>query len=665
MRTNLFFTFLAGSRVKHTLFTSFLLLTLSHAALAQISTQGEDFYLSFGGRSINISRPNVLPFLIKIAAPQAADVTLTFTEDGSTVPLHVNAGAMITYRLDAEKKELVHSDVTGVSNKSLRIQSTTPVSVYAINQMQVTTDATHVLPVPALGTVYFQLSYQGQSIPPNETYTNGLYSSDGYTVVATENNTRIYEDGTLRATIDAGQVYSAYYLAVDATGRRITSSRPIACFATNQSAFIPTSISFADVLYEQMAPVNSWGNTFIVPATRRGIERVRILASQDGTAVTQTGGVIKTDGGGGAQNPANPNAFTLDAGQYVELEITLAGGGCYISAGKPVAVASYLVGEEYPGLTVTNGDPSQAWVPPVEQMIPEISIAPFVVPATPGLIMETVVNEHHALIVTETATRDQTKVSINNGTLGNLSGGAWRTGNGAGNTWSFYSMPLGNALYYFYNPNGLTVMGYGLGPRESYSYLAGAAFRNLNAAFYVNDIHHQDVNGMSFCEPAFSIRGNTPGQVTWYIDGTEQTVAENLLEWSATLAPGSHTIRMDVTDLDNQPHTATATFTVLEMRMNAPADLVDCIGSTVPQTTFTSSTSGFTYTWTNDNPSLGLPASGTGNQPAFTALHTGSATITVTPHLGDCIGTPQTYTIKVSSCVLPVNPHLMGRFRGN
>jgi hypothetical protein len=37
--------------------------------------------------------------------------------------------------------------------------------------------------------------------------------------------------------------------------------------------------------------------------------------------------------------------------------------------------------------------------------------------------------------------------------------------------------------------------------------------------------------------------------------------------------------------------------------------------------------------------------------------------ITVTPHLGDCTGTPRSYTLKVSSCVLPVNPHLMGRFR--
>jgi type IV secretory pathway protease TraF len=93
--------------------------------------------------------------------------------------------------------------------------------------------------------------------------------------------------------------------------------------------------------------------------------------------------------------------------------------------------------------------------------------------------------------------------------------------------------------------------------------------------------------------------------------------------------------------------------------VNPVNNLVNCIGMQIPATAFSSPLSGVTYKWTNSNPAIGLAASGTGNQPAFTAAQVGSATITVTPYLGATAGVSRTYTIKVSSCVLPVNPHLM------
>ena len=59
-----------------------------------------------------------------------------------------------------------------------------------------------------------------------------------------------------------------------------------------------------------------------------------------------------------------------------------------------------------------------------------------------------------------------------------------------------------------------------------------------------------------------------------------------------------------------------------------------------------------TYNWTNDTPSIGLAASGTGNILPFNAINTGTtpvvATITVTPVTGGCAGTPITFTITVN-----------------
>ena len=59
-----------------------------------------------------------------------------------------------------------------------------------------------------------------------------------------------------------------------------------------------------------------------------------------------------------------------------------------------------------------------------------------------------------------------------------------------------------------------------------------------------------------------------------------------------------------------------------------------------------------TFNWTNDTPSIGLSASGTGSIPSFNSVNTGStpvvATITVTPMINGCTGIPIQFTITVN-----------------
>jgi hypothetical protein len=79
-----------------------------------------------------------------------------------------------------------------------------------------------------------------------------------------------------------------------------------------------------------------------------------------------------------------------------------------------------------------------------------------------------------------------------------------------------------------------------------------------------------------------------------------------------------------------------------------------CNGAATTAVAFTSPVAGTTFTWTNNTPSIGLAASGTGNIPSFTATNTGitpvTATITVTPIVisTGCTGTPVTFTITVN-----------------
>ncbi|MEP7163615.1 MAG: PKD domain-containing protein [Ferruginibacter sp.] len=83
-----------------------------------------------------------------------------------------------------------------------------------------------------------------------------------------------------------------------------------------------------------------------------------------------------------------------------------------------------------------------------------------------------------------------------------------------------------------------------------------------------------------------------------------------------------------------------------------PADQALCTGSTTAAINFTGMISGTVYNWTNDDPSIGLAANGTGNIASFTAINNTSApitaTITVTPAANSCPGTSKTFTIRVN-----------------
>lgn len=85
----------------------------------------------------------------------------------------------------------------------------------------------------------------------------------------------------------------------------------------------------------------------------------------------------------------------------------------------------------------------------------------------------------------------------------------------------------------------------------------------------------------------------------------------------------------------------------------APVNQVLCADANTQSVVFSGAVEGTTYTWTNDNTSIGLAASGAGNIPAFTATNSGSnaaiANITVTPHANGCAGPVQSFSITVKA----------------
>jgi gliding motility-associated-like protein len=139
---------------------------------------------------------------------------------------------------------------------------------------------------------------------------------------------------------------------------------------------------------------------------------------------------------------------------------------------------------------------------------------------------------------------------------------------------------------------------------------------------------------------------------SWHFgDGTTSIVANPPPHLYST--PGTYLISLTTTSALGCSNTASASVTVNPTpTMIAPPNVATCTGSAVPSVVLNTVPTGGTFSWSNNNTAVGLPANGTGNIPAFTATNATAsaitATITITPILNGCPGTSVSYTITVN-----------------
>jgi hypothetical protein len=510
------------------------------------NTVGEEFWLTFGSNAHNLST-TTLEFQIRIVAGEVpAIVTLDFTNLNcdSSVTFPVKANEIYTYILDDVQRQAVYNNPLGITcktNYSVRITSTAPVSAYAMNHISASADATNILPVSTFGTEYFQISYT----PPHSA------QFDAYAVIATQNNTRLHHNELLETILNKGEVYNKT-INPDMTGAYITADNPVVFFAVNPRVYVPGG-GLVSCLMQQLAPINMWGKKFFVPVSHLTRDRVRIVASNDGTNISHSGGTLVSSLG------SQMNLNNLQAGQFVEIEILSNEDGCYIQSNNPVGVCTFLT--NHGSVPNEYSNPAQCWVPAIEQSIPNALIAPFIPDGYTQL------KGHYALVCTPTATKENTKVSIGGTPPDDLSGGSWKIHSTAG--MSFYSMPLTNdtASYYFTNPAGLIILCHGEGT-DSYYYPAGFAMRDLTtAAFYVNNVCDSLLYDTTFCNKSVHFRAEIEEvfsnwtSIKWFVDYgsgyVEEVSATNQINWGKDFENGTFPSKM-VVEFENG-ETATRT----------------------------------------------------------------------------------------------------------
>lgn len=190
------------------------------------------------------------------------------------------------------------------------------------------------------------------------------------------------------------------------------------------------------------------------------------------------------------------------------------------------------------------------------------------------------------------------------------------------------------------------------GPAQAFSICQDATAMDISGLFAITDLDagQTEIWTQTGIPPLHGILTGFPTTGT----STGGTITPSGITYTPTPGySGSDIFSVMVDDGNGGTSTTTINVTVNGTpTMFNPGNQLVCNNTSTSTINFTSAGSGVTYSWTNSDPSIGLAASGTGNNiPSFTAINpttaTVTATITVTPSANTCTGVPQTFTITV------------------
>ncbi len=326
---------------------------------------------------------NVTPnsYAVVVANPNDTDVTVTVygAGDAQLSQFTVAPGQINSATFDTAQ------NITGpgISNFAYKIVSSRPVTVTQMNPfgnvLTYTNDATLLLPKGVLGLQYYAMSWPDwYYLEDGGCDGDTEYNYPGFvSIAATEPGTTAVtvtyhaasRAGSGVAAQGAGDTVSyslnQYQILTinsanggcggtcygpDLTGSFIVADKKIAVFGGHTCTYVPASTPACDHLEHQIFPLKSWGKDFAVVRTMpRSSEAdyFRILASQDGTTVSWTGGIS--------------GSTTLNAGQFYELSTT---ADFTVTADNPVMVAQILASQDAGAGT---GDPALMLIAPNEQ----------------------------------------------------------------------------------------------------------------------------------------------------------------------------------------------------------------------------------------------------------------------------------------------------------
>ena len=482
---------------------AFALITLLMPAMAQ-STLGKDFWVSFLPHHEHVNYNNVaneLELVVIGKRPCTGRVTNPNTQWSTTFEVQAGTSTKVSIPIEGNyvnNPAGFQEDSDCVLNHGLHVVTTDSVSLYASHKIsesgEESSEATCVLPTPSLGSEYIIQTY------PSLQGNAGDLSE--FCIVATQNNTLVditltdksacghYANMPFSVVLQAGQCYqilsaTSYLTERDFSGThiKVRNGKRIAVFAGNNYAsyyYYSDGYTIVHHLYEQMLPVSTWGQKFVVAGTQESRKgKVRITALNNACTIKRNGASVAT----------------IQARQTYDYEITSTTQADFIETSEPAQVFQYL-SEPYDDLgTTRDGAPASVLISPLEQRIKDATFCTF----TPSPASSYQNQKHYVNIVTETNCVSSMKLDGRN-----IASQFHPTPYNSG--YSYARIQIQHGTHTLSSAAGGTNGGfvaqvYGLGDLGCYGFSAGSMVIDQSAQIMVDQQYSTNfANGFWFCE---------------------------------------------------------------------------------------------------------------------------------------------------------------------
>ncbi|MFT3884590.1 MAG: gliding motility-associated C-terminal domain-containing protein [Flavobacteriales bacterium] len=428
-------------------FFSLLLACVAAVAAAQplrIGTYGTDFWCGFMQNSTGSQSLQLL-----IGAPDGASGTASMPATGWSANFTVAANSTIVVNVPLSAAS-IGSEI--VQAGGIHITASDSVNISAVNYQATTGDGAQLITTASLGNRYRVEAYSGV---PGWADT---YRSE-FLVVATTHGTQIRITPTVptkgghpahvpfTVDLDAGQTYQVQALSssADLTGTLVEGTeasgpcRSFAVFGGSICSYVPSTCPACTHLFEQMAPVTSWGASFhTAPIVGMPAYTYRVLAAENGTHVNVDG--VAT--------------ATLNAGEYYEANFVPT--PVCISADRPISVTQMLQGGACGPTPNAAGDPASV------RLLPDQLLNHSVVFSTMHLQPPSTVHRLSVIVPTSGVNT----VYLDDGAMSS----ALFTPYGHCTGLSYASTVISAGTHRLRSSAGFLAYGYGLAPGEGYMF---------------------------------------------------------------------------------------------------------------------------------------------------------------------------------------------------
>lgn len=374
-----------------------------------------------------------------------------------------------------------------IALQSIHVEADDDVTVYALNQAALTSEAFMVLPTDALSEDYMVVAYNSDVRMSGST-PNANSTPSQFVVVATEDSTIIditpsvptvknRVKDPVQIILNQGESYLVQAdprtgVNNDLTGSLVRGNKPIAVFGGQQRAVVPyqevQNLGSRDCLIEQMTPIRTWGKSaYVTPFAKSsnevatGTDLYRVVAAFDSTNVYVDGQFQQM----------------LMRGWVLERPLTAAH---LVTTSNPTITVQYKKTSGIGGgADITRrGDPAMMLVPPAEQFMNKyrfISIQAYIYGIVAGRVtpIDSVYLEQWLNVVIPT-------VSLGSLTLDGVPVDQTQFLPIGSSAYSWARLPMRDGVHEIQADTNFGIYVYGYGDANSYGYIGGMSFRPLD-----------------------------------------------------------------------------------------------------------------------------------------------------------------------------------------